>query len=85
MPKEIPLIVKLNVNDFKEEGITPTLATKYTKWLVELGIDGLEISCGSPHYATYNMCRGRVPLEEYLQFLPSWQKPLAKLMFKKMI
>jgi len=85
LPKEIPLIVKLNVNDFKEEGITPALAIKYTKWLVELGIDGLEISCGSPHYATYNMCRGRVPLEEYLQFLPSWQKPLAKLMFKKMI
>lgn len=85
IPKEMPILVKLNVEDNKHDGITPELAKTYVQWLAELGIDGLEISSGSPHYATYTMCRGRVPLEEYLRFIPFWQKPVAKLIFKKQI
>ena len=46
MPEGMPLLVKMNTHDYTpKEGIVPTLAVKYAKWLVELGIDGLEVSC----------------------------------------
>jgi 2,4-dienoyl-CoA reductase-like NADH-dependent reductase (Old Yellow Enzyme family) len=32
-----------------------------------------------------NMCRGEVPLDELVSGLPSWKKPLGKLMLKKMV
>jgi hypothetical protein len=39
-------VVFNKINYTPKEGIVPTLAVKYAKWLVELGIDGLEVSCG---------------------------------------
>jgi 2,4-dienoyl-CoA reductase-like NADH-dependent reductase (Old Yellow Enzyme family) len=50
-----------------------------------LQINGLEISCGSTVYSFMNMCRGDVPVKELVQSLPLWQKPLAKLMMKRMV
>lgn len=80
------ILVKLNTNDFTpQEGVTPPLAVKYASWLAELGIDGLEISCGSGLYSFMNMSRGEVPVDELVSGLPWWKKPLARLMLNKLV
>ncbi len=85
VPDDYPVFVKLSTNDYTpEEGITPSLSTKYAKWLVELGIDAIEVSCGSTNYSYMNMCRGDVPTQELVQGLSWWEKPLGKLMISKL-
>lgn len=86
IPKDVPILVKMNVNDFtKKEGITPPLAAKYAKYLVDLGIDALEISCGSAHFALFQMCRGNVPVKEMTQWLPTQIRPMAEQIFSEMV
>lgn len=81
LPKKMILLVKLNTNDYTpREGVTPLLAKQYAQWLSKLGIDGLEISCGSAIYSFMNMCRGDVPVKELLGGLPLWKKPVGKIM-----
>jgi len=84
LPTEIPLFVKLNVNDFTpKEGITPELAKKYVQWLVDLNIDGVELSCGT--FYSFHTVRGEIPIKELAHGLPKWMRFLAKLQFKKMV
>ena len=84
--RDIPLLVKMNAHDYTpKEGITPLLAAKYSKWLAELGIDALEVSCGSSGHSMFNMCRGDVPVKEITQFLPENIRPLGMQLFNKMI
>ena len=86
LPQGMPILVKLNTHDYTpQEGITPSLAVTYARWLSDLEIDGLEISCGSGIYSFMNMCRGDVPVKELVQSLPFWKKPLARLMMKRMV
>ena len=80
------LLVKLSTNDYTPtEGITPSLAATYAKWLADLGIDGLELSCGTSLFSFMNMCRGDVPEKEMIRGLPLWKWPVAKLIFRKMV
>ena len=86
IPPGFPVLVKLNTHDYtKSEGMTPSLAVTYAKWLSELEINGLEISCGTAFYSFMNMCRGDVPVKELVNSLPSWKRPLGKLMMKSML
>jgi 2,4-dienoyl-CoA reductase-like NADH-dependent reductase (Old Yellow Enzyme family) len=86
IPKKIPLLVKLNSNDYTpKEGVIPTLAIKYAEWLNELQINGLELSCGTIVYSFMNMCRGEVPVKGFVSALPWWKKFLGKLMIKRMV
>ena len=85
LPSEKLLLVKYNAEDHVENGLTPQLATKYAKWMIELGVDAIEVSSGSGMFSYMNMCRGKVPAEEIMEFLPTWKKAVAKTMFKKMI
>ncbi|MCJ7782551.1 MAG: NADH:flavin oxidoreductase [Desulfobacterales bacterium] len=86
LPRGMPILVKLNTHDYTpREGITPPLAVIYAKWLSDLEINGLEISCGSAIYSFMNMCRGDVPVKELVQGLPFWKRPLGKLMMKSMV
>lgn len=83
IPDETAVLIKLNTNDFTpKKGITPELAKKYAQWLVELGIDGIELSCGTYH--TFHVVRGEIPSKEMAMGLPRWMRPLAKLNFKKL-
>ena len=67
MAKEMVLLVKLNAHDYTpEEGIVPLLAVAYAKRLAVLGIDGLEVSCGTS-VSPWNMCRGDIPVREILR------------------
>ena len=86
LPQGMPVFVKLNAHDYTpQEGITPSLAVTYARWLSELEINGLEISCGSPVYSFMNMCRGDVPVKELVNSLPFWKRPLGKLMLRNMV
>jgi 2,4-dienoyl-CoA reductase-like NADH-dependent reductase (Old Yellow Enzyme family) len=83
---QMPLLVKLNTNDYTpREGVTPSLAATYAKWLVELGIDGLELSCGTSLFSTFNMVRGEVPVKQMISGLAFWKRPLAKLGLGRMV
>jgi 2,4-dienoyl-CoA reductase-like NADH-dependent reductase (Old Yellow Enzyme family) len=85
IPEDRMILVKLNTNDYTpKEGVTPSLAAKYSKWLGELGIDGVEVSCGSTHYSFMNMCRGDVPINDFVEGLPWWKKPAGWLMMKSL-
>ena len=86
VPEGMPLLVKLNTHDHTQpEGITPSLAVTYSKWLSELEINGLEISCGLGLYSVMNMCRGDVPVKEFVYNLPFWKKLLGSLMMRSMV
>jgi 2,4-dienoyl-CoA reductase-like NADH-dependent reductase (Old Yellow Enzyme family) len=83
LPDNMPLLVKLNTNDFTpKKGITPELAKKYVEWLVDLKIDGVELSCGT--YYTLHTVRGQTPINELAHGLPGWMRPVAKFQFKKL-
>jgi len=85
VPKGTPVLIKLNTHDHTPQvGVTPSLAVKYAKWLAKLGIDGIEVSCGTVLYSFMNMCRGDVPVDELVQSLPLWKKPLGRLTMNKL-
>jgi 2,4-dienoyl-CoA reductase-like NADH-dependent reductase (Old Yellow Enzyme family) len=68
---EMILLVKLNSHDYTpQEGITPALAFSYAKNLADIGVDGIEVSCGNSALAPWNICRGDVPLKEILNMIP---------------
>jgi 2,4-dienoyl-CoA reductase-like NADH-dependent reductase (Old Yellow Enzyme family) len=77
----LPVIVKLNTHDHTpREGITPSLAARYAKWLGEMGVDGIEVSCGTALYSFMNLCRGDVPVDDLVSGLPWWKKPMGRIM-----
>jgi 2,4-dienoyl-CoA reductase-like NADH-dependent reductase (Old Yellow Enzyme family) len=78
------LLVKLNTQDFTpRKGITPELAKRYSAWLAELPIDGLELSCGTISYSPFNMSRGDVPTEEIIFSFPLLRKIPARILLKR--
>ena len=86
LPSTIPLLIKLNTNDYTPTGgITPPLAAKYSEWLVKLGIDSIEISCGSATYSIFNMCRGDVPVQEIAQAVPDYMKAMVEGIYQDMV
>jgi 2,4-dienoyl-CoA reductase-like NADH-dependent reductase (Old Yellow Enzyme family) len=86
LPEGMPLLVKLNTHDHTpQKGITLPLAAKYAGWMAELGIDGLEVSCGSTVFSPMNLCRGAVPVKEILQPFPWWQRLMGRLALNKWV
>jgi len=81
---EFPILVKLNTSDFTPKpGITPELGARYAGWLKELGIAAIEISSGT--FYTFHMVRGGIPINDLARGLPLWMRPMAKMVFKKLI
>jgi 2,4-dienoyl-CoA reductase-like NADH-dependent reductase (Old Yellow Enzyme family) len=86
LPAGMPILVKLNTEDHTPEpGIRPRLAADYARRLAALGIDALEVSAGSTIYATFNMSRGDVPVEEMAQSLAWWKRLLGRLMIGRWV
>jgi 2,4-dienoyl-CoA reductase-like NADH-dependent reductase (Old Yellow Enzyme family) len=80
MPEGMPLLIKLNGHDYiDEKGITPQLAARYAGWLAEMGIDGVEVSCGTVLESPWPMVRGKIPVDELTRAYAWWQKPLVKM------
>jgi len=84
IPRGFPLLVKLNACDYTpQQGITPPLAAEYARQLAGLGIDGIEVSCGSTLYSPLSTCRGAAPTEELAKGLGLGKRLLLKYMLKK--
>ncbi len=85
LPPDMPVIVKINVNDFApKDGVQPELAKKYCGWLAALKVDGIETSCSLPVYSFMNMIRGDVPVRELVRAFPLWKRPAAWVMTKRL-
>jgi len=86
MPQGMPLLIKLNADDYTpKQGITPDLAARYAARLAELGIDGIEVSCGTYLYSGMNIARGDVPVREFLKVLPWWARPMGRRVMESWI
>jgi 2,4-dienoyl-CoA reductase-like NADH-dependent reductase (Old Yellow Enzyme family) len=86
IPSTFPLLVKINGHDYTpKKGITPQLAIKYTKWLSELDINAIEVSCGTTLFSGLNSARGDVPVKEFMGGLQWWKKPFAWYMLRRMV
>ncbi len=85
-PDGTPILIKLNTHDHTpSRGLTPDVAVRYARRLAEMGIDGIEPSSGTAHYSFMPMCRGDVPVEDFVQGMPFWKKPFAALKLKKLV
>ncbi|MBW1893372.1 MAG: NADH:flavin oxidoreductase [Deltaproteobacteria bacterium] len=83
LPDDMPILVKMNGNDFTpKKGMTPDLAARYAKWMVELGVDAIETSCGTAY--SFHIIRGDIPADELMAGLPLWMKPIGKIKLKAM-
>jgi len=81
LPDDFPVLIKLSTNDFTPRtGITPDLAAVYAKWLVELGVAGIEISCGT--YYNFQTIRGEIPGAKIARALPLWMRLAARVKMK---
>lgn len=84
LPENMPVLIKLNSNDFTpQKGIVPDLAATYAKWLADLNVDLVEVSCGSVDFAPFHECRGDVPVDEMAESFPWWKRPFIKAMLKR--
>jgi 2,4-dienoyl-CoA reductase-like NADH-dependent reductase (Old Yellow Enzyme family) len=82
--KDRMVMVKINTDDFTpKSGITPDLAAQYAAWLADLGVAAIEVSSGT--YYTFHTVRGDIPLDDMVQALPWWMRPMAKVVFKKQV
>ena len=85
IPTDYPVLVKLNAYDYTpEEGMTHSLAAKYAGWMAELGVNAVEVSCGTANYSYMNMCRGDVPTAEFVKGLAWYEKTIGRLMISKL-
>ena len=85
LPENMPLLVKLSAEDFtRPAGITPELSARYAERMVQIGVDGLEVSGGAGNFSPFNMCRGKVPVKEMVNSMPWWQKPIGRVMLGSM-
>ncbi|UCB50884.1 MAG: NADH:flavin oxidoreductase [Deltaproteobacteria bacterium] len=85
LPEGFPILIKLTTNDYTpKEGVRPPLAARYAGRLAELGVEGVEVSCGTTNYSYMNMSRGDVPTAELLKSLSWWEKPIGRLMIGKL-
>jgi 2,4-dienoyl-CoA reductase-like NADH-dependent reductase (Old Yellow Enzyme family) len=86
IPKETPILIKLNTHDHTpRQGVTPELAAHYAQRLAGIRIDAVEISSGSTFYSFMNVCRGRVPVQELVDTMPFFKKPIARIMMNRLV
>jgi 2,4-dienoyl-CoA reductase-like NADH-dependent reductase (Old Yellow Enzyme family) len=84
LPDEMPVLVKLNTNDFTPKpGVDPDLTARYVRWLADLGVDGVELSCGT--YFSFHSVRGGIPVKDFAGMMPWWIRPMVKFQLKKMV
>jgi 2,4-dienoyl-CoA reductase-like NADH-dependent reductase (Old Yellow Enzyme family) len=84
-PEKAFTMIKLSSNDFTpEEGITPPLAARYVKWLDDLGMDAVEVTCGTGSFSNMNIWRGDLPIKEMVGALPPAKRLGGWIVLKRM-
>lgn len=58
---DYPITIKMNAQDYQENGITIDLSKRYAEKVNEIGIDAIEISAGIHGERHFNMARGDIP------------------------
>lgn len=85
VPKGYPISIKINTHDgLGDRGVTHELADQYIRWLVELGVDGLEIATGTIGYSWMDLVYGTVAVPEFSQNVNRWLRPFAKIKLRTM-
>jgi 2,4-dienoyl-CoA reductase-like NADH-dependent reductase (Old Yellow Enzyme family) len=80
---DVPILVKMNAQDFTPKpGVTPELAREYAAMLAEIGIDALELTSGIKSFSVMKCWLGEVPIQEILQSLPAWMRPIGRIKLK---
>jgi 2,4-dienoyl-CoA reductase-like NADH-dependent reductase (Old Yellow Enzyme family) len=75
-----PTIVKINVEDYTPKpGLSLAESAEHVQRLVELGVDAVEISCGTLAFSAFNQFRGNVPVQALAKVMPTALQPLARL------
>ncbi|MCD6584519.1 MAG: NADH:flavin oxidoreductase [Desulfobacteraceae bacterium] len=68
---DFPVIIKLNVNDHTpQKGLSIEEVKMHCERLAEMGIDAVELSCGTLAYSMFNQSRGDVPAKGFSSTLP---------------
>lgn len=84
IPDEMPVLVKMNGDDFTpKQGMTPALAAGYAEWMVDLGVNAIEVSCGTAY--SFHIIRGDIPADELIAGLPLWMKPIGRIKLNAMV
>jgi 2,4-dienoyl-CoA reductase-like NADH-dependent reductase (Old Yellow Enzyme family) len=81
----LPILVKISAGDFHPGGVDEKLAASIAAQLADLGVDALEVSCGTMDLAM-NIFRGSLPLERAFAHnplfaaWPAWQRAFFRLL-----
>lgn len=80
---DYPVAVKLNADDYTPKpGLSIQETTEHVQRLVEIGIDAIEISCGTLCFSMFNQSRGNVPVRAFSRTMPLPFQPFAGLFIK---
>ncbi|ABW67300.1 oxidoreductase [Desulfosudis oleivorans] len=80
---DYPVIVKINVDDHTPKpGLSIEEVAGHIKRLVEMGIDAVEISCGTLSFSMFKQIRGNVPVRAFAKTKPLPIQPVARLVLK---
>ncbi len=79
-----PITVKINVGDHTPKpGITLEETAGHIQRLVHLGIDAVEISCGTVSFSLFNQCRGNVPVRALAKVMIKPIQPVTRMVLKR--
>lgn len=78
-----PITAKINIEDHTPKtGLTIKESVEHIKGLVDLGIDAVEISCGTLSFSMFNQSRGNVPVAALAKVMIRPLQPFARLFLK---
>lgn len=78
-----PVTVKINIEDHTPQpGLTLQETAEHIQHLVNLGIDAIEISCGTVSFSMFNMSRGNVPVQVLAKVMAGPIQPFTRLFLK---
>jgi len=78
-----PVTVKINIEDHTPKpGLSLDEAAEHVERLVELGVDAIEISCGTLSFSTFNQSRGGIPVPALAKTMPRPLQPLSRLVLR---
>jgi 2,4-dienoyl-CoA reductase-like NADH-dependent reductase (Old Yellow Enzyme family) len=81
--QDFPVTAKINVSDHAPwGGITLDESAEHIGQLVQMGIDAIEISCGTGAFSMFSQSRGKVPSRELSKTMPVPLQPFASFLLK---
>jgi len=80
---DYPVTVKINVDDHTPKpGLSIEEVAGHVRRLVEMGIDAVEISCGTLSFSMFKQIRGNVPARAFAKTKPLLIQPFANFLLR---